>query len=174
MSDPDNENLGNAVMADDEGAGRDPDYSLSPAASAPTSESECDVVEASETSTEDEGDFSSDSQDEPCPWDDAFNDAAATHGVRTPRDEEDSVECEDHFEELNSFAMASQGNLHTLAVFPRPGYGNTGSNLLVATLSRQIYTMGFTEYDPQKSKMEDLRYLSTYVLRSGLKLETRV
>ena len=168
MSVPDNENLGNAVvMADGEGACRDPDY-LSPPASAPTSEpeSECDVGEASSTSTEYESDISSDSQDEPYPWEDAFDDAAATRGVQIPRDDEEdtSVECEDHFEELNSFAMASQGNLHTMAVFPRPGYGNTGSNLLVATLSRQIYTMGFAEYDPQKSKMEDLRYLATYVL----------
>ena len=69
----------------------------------------------------------------------------------------DAAECEDHFEELNSFAMASQGNVHTLALFPRPGLGNTGCNILVATLSRQVYTMGFVEYDPQKKKVEDLR-----------------
>lgn len=53
--------------------------------------------------------------------------------------------------------MASQGNVHTLALFPRPGLGNTGCNILVATLSRQVYTMGFVEYDPQKKKVEDLR-----------------
>ena len=152
----DNDELNNVVKADDDGACHDPD--LSPVASA--SSSECNV---GESSTEDEADLSPDSGDESNrysnPDEDVFNDAAVAQGVRIScGDEEDDIGCEDHFEELNSFAMASQGNIHTLALFPRPGFGNTGYNLLVATLSRQVYTMGFVEYDPQKRKMEDLRF----------------
>ena len=152
MSVVDNDEMNSPVKADDDGACHDPDY-LSPAASA--SSSECNV---GESSTEDEADFSPDTEDESDQYLHTDEQVVAmARGVRISCDEEDNVECEDHFEELNSFAMASQGNIHTMAVFPRPGYGNTGYNLLVATLSRQVYTMGFVEYDPQKRKMEDLR-----------------
>ena len=154
MSMEGSDDLNNAVKADDDGACHDPDY-LSPAASASSSE-----FNVGESSTEDEANLASDSGDEPnLDEEDMFNDPAVAQGARISCAEEDDVECEDHFEELNSFAMASQGNIHTLAVFPRPGYGNTGYNLLVATLSRQVYTMGFVEYDPQKRKMEDLRFV---------------
>ena len=154
MSVIDHDELNNAVRADedDDGACHDPDFQ-SPSASGTSSE--CNV---GETSTEDEDDLSPDSGDESLSVEDAFSDAAMAQAARISYDEVDDVECEDHYEELNSFAMASQGNIHTLAVFPRPGYGNTGHNLLVATLSRQVYTMGFVEYDPQKRKVEDLRF----------------